>query len=402
MGTYNSKDEIDLNEMRKRKEKEKANKMKNSNTNTNGNVNNDSNNKNIPLKYPCYNTLRNTSIKDVKQHIFTNIFPNPNNINNSTIITIDNRTNSFSYFTNSTYHKDNTFIPPTTTINHCNSFIMYDPLLNESDYIDLTTLPVLHPLSSSLLMDNTNTNTNNNINNTSSLTKDPLSDHLRKTYYSQLIIKQMWNPTIKSKHHNSIIFFDWDDTLMCTSYLTPSGLFSEDINIPEKDKEKIRNLDSLVRNILLKSIEKGIVYIITNAAPGWVEYSANRFYPNASKCLKQVNIISARGLYEKTYPGDTRLWKLKTFQEVMKDINKDLITNLLCFGDSIIEIDAVHNLAEQFSHVYIKTVKFKENPTPNELHKQLVLIMAQFDKIYANIKNVAIRVEKKKNENENS
>jgi hypothetical protein len=212
----------------------------------------------------------------------------------------------------------------------------------------------------------------------------------------------MWNPTIKSKHHNSIIFFDWDDTLMCTSYLTPSGLFSEDINIPEKDKEKIRNLDSLVRSILLKSIEKGIVYIITNAAPGWVEYSANRFYPNASKCLKQVNIISARGLYEKTYPGDTRLWKLKTFQEVMKDINKDLITNLLCFGDSIIEIDAVHNLAEQFSHVYIKTVKFKENPTPNELHKQLVLIMAQFDKIYANIKNVAIRVEKKKNENENS
>ena len=73
MGTYNSKDEIDLNEMKKRKEKEKekGNKIKNTN---NGNVNNDSNNKNIPLKYPCYNTLRNTSMKDVKQHIFTNIF----------------------------------------------------------------------------------------------------------------------------------------------------------------------------------------------------------------------------------------------------------------------------------------------------------------------------------------
>ena len=397
MGTYNSKDEIDLNEIKKRKEKGNKTKNGNSNTNTN-NINNDSNKK-IPLKYPCYNTLRNTSMKDVKQHIFTNVFPNPNNLNNTTVITIDNRTHSFSYF-HSTYHKDNTFIPP-ITVNHCSSFILPDPLLDESDYIDLTTLPVLLlPSSSSSLIPNDNSNNNNAI--TTSAIKDTLSDHLRKTYYSQLIIKQMWNPTIKSKHHNSIIFFDWDDTLMCTSYLTPSGLFSEDINIPEKDKEKIRNLDLLVKSILLKSIEKGIVYIITNAAPGWVEYSANRFYPNASKCLKQVNIISARGIYEKTYPGDTRLWKLKTFQEVMKDINKDLITNLLCFGDSIIEIDAVHNLAEQFSHVYIKTVKFKENPTPNELHKQLVLIMAQFDKIYSNIKNVAIRVEKKKTENESS
>ena len=395
MGTYNSKDEIDLNEMRKRKEK--GNKTKNANNNNTNGVGNDSNKK-IPLKYPCYNTLRNAAINDVKQHIFTSIFPNPNNLNSSTIITIDSRTNSSSYFHSRSrkYHKDNNKFIPLITTERSHSFTLPDPLLNASDYIDLTALPILQPsstLSASL---------NDNQQAIAVPTEDALSERLRKAYYAHLIIKQLWNPTVKAKQHNSIIFFDWDDTLMCTSYLTPSGLFSEDISIPEKDKEKIRNLDTLVKSILLKSIDKGIVYIITNAAPGWVEYSANRFYPSASKCLKSVNIISARGLYEKVYPGDTRLWKLKTFQEVMKDVDKDLITNLLCFGDSIIEIDAVHNLAEEFSHVYIKTVKFKENPTPNELHKQLVLIMAQFDKIYSNIKNVAIRVEKKKTENENS
>jgi hypothetical protein len=187
---------------------------------------------------------------------------------------------------------------------------------------------------------------------------------------------------------------------MCTSYLTPSGIFSEDINVPDKDKDKIKNLDVLVHSMLMKSIEKGTVYIITNAAPGWVEYSAKRFYPTAAQCLKDVNVISARGMFEKVYPGDTRLWKVKTFHNVLKKVNKELITNLICIGDSIIEIDAGHNVAKLFTHVYIKTVKFKENPSPMELHKQLTLILGQFDKVCSAVKNMAIRVEKKKNETE--
>jgi hypothetical protein len=187
---------------------------------------------------------------------------------------------------------------------------------------------------------------------------------------------------------------------MCTSYLTPSGIFSEDINIPDKDKDKIKSLDVLVHKMLMKSIEKGTVFIITNAAPGWVEYSAKRFYPTAAQCLKDVNVISARGMFEKVYPGDTRLWKVKTFHNVLKEVNKELITNLICIGDSIIEIDAGHNVAKLFTHVYIKTVKFKENPSPMELHKQLTLILGQFDKVCSAVKNMAIRVEKKKNETE--
>jgi len=75
--------------------------------------------------------------------------------------------------------------------------------------------------------------------------------------------------------------------------------FSEETRIPEKDIEKIKKLESSVFNILSAAIKKGDTYIITNAAPGWVEYSANRFYPEVAKILNKITIVSARGDYEK-------------------------------------------------------------------------------------------------------
>jgi len=65
-------------------------------------------------------------------------------------------------------------------------------------------------------------------------------------------------------------------------------------------------LDEIVFAILNYSIEHGETYIITNAAPGWVEYSANRFYPNVSTILNKIKIVSARGEFEKKYPGESK------------------------------------------------------------------------------------------------
>jgi len=58
-------------------------------------------------------------------------------------------------------------------------------------------------------------------------------------------------------------------------------------------------------------------------------------------------------------------------------------------------MEAAHILASKFSHAYIKTIKFREAPRPDELNKQLNLVLDQFDKIFSSIKNLTIRVEKK-------
>lgn len=53
----------------------------------------------------------------------------------------------------------------------------------------------------------------------------------------------------------------------------------------------------------------------------------------------------------------------------MDQLEISAITNLVCIGDSNVEIDAGKHLATQFPTAMIKTVKFRENPSPDELIK---------------------------------
>ena len=221
---------------------------------------------------------------------------------------------------------------------------------------------------------------------------------IRQSYFTKLVSTKVWNPNMKPKQHNSIIIFDWDDTLLPTSYLTPGGVFDENFKIPETDKEKFQKLEQAVLKILTEAVEKGNVYIITNAGNGWVEFSANRFYPSIMPVLEKIKIISARGQYEEKFPGNSRQWKIEAFLNIQKNVNLKLVTNLICIGDSLFEMEAGRILASKFTEAFIKTIKFREAPKLDELLKQLKLVYVQFGSIYSSIKNLTIRVERKKKE----
>lgn len=223
-------------------------------------------------------------------------------------------------------------------------------------------------------------------------------DDIRRSYISQLISMNVWNPSFKPKQHNSIIIFDWDDTLLPTSYLSQECAFDDDKQLSEKVLGKLKNLEYYVYNILYKAISKGDVYIITNACGGWVEYTANKFYPSIKKLLSKIKIISARGHFEKLYPENTLLWKIQAFLIVLKNVNVKLITNIICLGDSSYEMEAGKILASKFYKSFIKTIKFKEVPKLDQLYKQIKLVTKQFDKIYSCIQSLAIRVEKSNGE----
>ena len=88
------------------------------------------------------------------------------------------------------------------------------------------------------------------------------------------------------------------------------------------------------------------------------------------------------------------------FIETIKKYKINLLktANILSFGDSIIELEASLKLKDIFADGYIKTIKFKENPQPMELIKELKIIISQFDTILSNMRNLSIKVAKKKNE----
>ena len=257
---------------------------------------------------------------------------------------------------------------------------MNDNISENSDYIDISNEPIFYKIKN-----------NNNMKKLKSI-------KLRNSYYTKLINYKLLTFE-KEKKVTNLFFFDWDDTLMCTSYLAPTGMLDEEES-KQIDKTVIKNLDQYASTLLSKSIEKGQVFIITNAAHGWIEYSAKKLYPLTSNILKQIKIVSARGLYEKRLPGDYRQWKSKAFIDTVINCNIDLrkTANILCFGDSIIELEASHKLKEIFADAYIKTIKFKESPQPIELIKELKIILSQFDVILSNTRNLSIRVAKKKNE----
>jgi hypothetical protein len=222
------------------------------------------------------------------------------------------------------------------------------------------------------------------------------SDNIRKEYYSKLLVKRVWIPLNDSQRHNNLIIFDWDDTLLPTSFLSSKNLIDTENKLNEKTQLKISKLEELVKNLLELSLSKGDVYIITNAGEGWVEDSTKKFYPNIRDILDKIEIISARKDYEKKYPNETKLWKIRAFLNLKKRLNDYLITNIVCLGDSVFEMDAGKILASNFIHAVIKTIKFMESPKPEELNKQLNLVLKQFNSIFSSFKNLTVRVEKKK------
>ena len=80
-------------------------------------------------------------------------------------------------------------------------------------------------------------------------------------------------------------------------------------------------------------------------------------------------------------------------------MDTNLLTNFICLGDSLIEMEAAHIFASKFAKIFIKTVKFREYPSPEELFKQLQLICGQFQSIYSTTKNLTIKVERKNKQN---
>ena len=217
---------------------------------------------------------------------------------------------------------------------------------------------------------------------------------IRLNYYTKLIKNDIWKKRNIKNSYNSLIIFDWDDTLFCTSQIAKNNCLNQN-QISKIQKNKILKLENEVKKILQNSIKNGETYIITNSEPGWVEFSCKKFFPSIIDLLAQINIISARGLYENQYPNDSFMWKMNTFNDIVNLYDQNLLSNIICIGDSFLEIQAGKNLSNQFKNVFIKTIKFKEEPTIDELIMEIKLVNEKFLYIYSAVKNWTINVKKK-------
>lgn len=132
-----------------------------------------------------------------------------------------------------------------------------------------------------------------------------------------------------------MIIFDWDDTLLCTSFLNNHRVEHPSQLLPES-AIRIKELDGRVARLISTALELANVAIVTNSVQGWVQFTARSFLPQTFRVIEafKVGIVSARTRYEEMYPGSPQKWKTESFKELLRTVDKRALLNLLSVGDS--------------------------------------------------------------------
>lgn len=213
-------------------------------------------------------------------------------------------------------------------------------------------------------------------------------DGFRVEFLRKLCDEKVWVPKEqRPPKHKSVIIFDWDDTLLCTSSLSQArGPASRHLMV---------RLEGAARKLLEMSLGLGHTFIITNAQEGWVEESASLYMPSLLPILKKFTVISARSAHEAECGGDVSQWKKRAFLELGRRLPPTPVTNLVSVGDSNFELEAARLLGEQFAGSLIKTVKLQERPSAEELVKELELLTTKFQVIVEKAANLKIHFAKK-------
>jgi hypothetical protein len=176
---------------------------------------------------------------------------------------------------------------------------------------------------------------------------------------------------------NTVIIFDWDDTLLASSFLSSRGYRLESTleRTPDIDAQ-LKDLEQSVCAVLKLASSYGHVHIVTNAETGWVQLSAQKFIPGVVPLLEKFKVVSARSTYESMFPDCPLKWKFYAFQEKLNKTFGDLKSekNVISFGDSHVEREAVRAVTKGFSNTRTKSVKFAERPSMEQLRRQIELV----------------------------
>jgi hypothetical protein len=151
---------------------------------------------------------------------------------------------------------------------------------------------------------------------------------------------------------------------------------------------QLRELESAVHQLLTLAQSYGSVHIVTNAETGWVQLSAQKFMPGLVPLLSRVSILSARSTFEPAHPDAPLKWKFFAFQEKLASHYSSEYKsmsgkkNVISFGDSHVEREAVRAVTRGMAATKCKSVKFAERPSTEQLRRQLELVTNCFHYIH--------------------
>merc|ERR1719203_2129174 len=215
---------------------------------------------------------------------------------------------------------------------------------------------------------------------------------IRQKFMRKLAYNKVWVPQVHSSpKHQCVIIFDWDDTILPTTWLREQDYHPGDC---DEDDDCLQKIAQHSKSLLETAISAGHTYIITNASSGWAEYSAARWAPELLPVLRKVPVISARDKFEAAFP-QVRQWKIQAFLEVQRQLDATPITNLVALGDADYEIEAARIMGDEFEEGLVKTVKFRPQPGLGEHLQQVEIVDKNLERVVGSVRNLKVCLERK-------
>jgi hypothetical protein len=185
---------------------------------------------------------------------------------------------------------------------------------------------------------------------------------------------------------DTILIFDWDDTVLPSTWVQEQGLRLDDGSIPtDEEKAQLQKMAQQAAETLTVAKRHGMVVLVTNAEKGWIELSCQKFMPSLYPTLENVKILSARSTYESQAVTSPFEWKYLAFETEIRAFfakaGEGRMKNVISFGDSAHEREALIRVMDQMPNCRTKSIKYVERPDVEQLLKENALIGSSFRRI---------------------
>mmetsp|Transcript_70038 Transcript_70038/g.193741 ORF Transcript_70038/g.193741 Transcript_70038/m.193741 type:complete len:303 (-) Transcript_70038:119-1027(-) len=194
------------------------------------------------------------------------------------------------------------------------------------------------------------------------------------------------------KPNQTIIIFDWDDTLCpSTTCMRQHGLSV--LGAPP-DGDVALTLEELSREaraLLEQAAELAEkVVVVTNAEEGWVDLSCKAWLPALQQTLPQCEVLSARSTWEPRGIASPAGWKARAFEDVIDKFysryQHQSWKNIISIGDAPHEREALSRVVRwapcgQGKRCRSKSVKFVLRPSIEQLTREIQMLRESLKEI---------------------
>lgn len=192
--------------------------------------------------------------------------------------------------------------------------------------------------------------------------------------------------------NETLFILDWDDTLFPTNWVTKNGINLTISSTRDQYILYFQELDRVLSKFLKNVISLGKVIIVTNAMLVWIDISSV-VLPNTYYLLKDIEIISARGIY-KNKSSNMMDWKMMAFRELIdKEFKNAGLMNIISVGDAEYEYQALIalNKRRKESKKLLKSIRFMRYPSHDDLIDQLEVLNNAIPKIWNKDKHLDLK-----------